>query len=85
MPRRARAEQIKEELARDRLTLGGLTTANFALIGGLVVLMRDFAPMPSASDWLWLAIGAAAQIAVTINMVVVDLMMRKKISELGKL
>lgn len=81
----ARADELKEELARDRLTLGGLATANLALIGGLVALMRDFSPMPSASDWLWFTIGATAQVAVTINMVVVDLLMRKKTRELGKL
>lgn len=81
----ARVDELKEELARGRLTLGGLATANLALIGGLVALLRGLSPMPSASDWLWLTIGVVAQVAVTINMVVVDLMMRKKTRELGKL
>ena len=81
----ARADAIREELALHRLTLGGLTTANLALMGGLVVLMRGLAAIPSASDWLWLSLGLTALVAVTTNMVVVDLIMRKKIRELGTL
>ena len=62
-----------------------MATANLALMGGLVVLMRDLAAIPSASDWLWLSLGLAAQVAVTINMVVIDLILRKKIRELETL
>ena len=45
----------------------------------------DLKPMVAPSDWFWLCLGMAALVAVTTNMVVVDLNMRKKLRELGAL
>ena len=81
----ARADQIKEELATGRLRLGGLSAAYLALMGGLVSFLMDLKPEVAPSEWFWLCLGMAALVAVTTNMVVVDLNMRKKIRELGAL
>ena len=81
----ARADQIKEELARGRLTLGGLSAAYLALMGGLVTFLMDLGPKVAPSDWMWLFLGVAALVAVTVNMVIVDLIMRGKTRELGEL
>ena len=81
----ARADQLKEELAGSRLRLGGLSAAYLALMGGLVSFLMNLKPVVAPSDWFWLCLGMAALVAVTTNMVVVDLNMRKKLRELGAL
>ena len=65
--------------------MGGLSAAYLALMGGLVSFLMNLKPVVAPSDWFWLCLGMAALVAVTTNMVVVDLNMRKKLRELGAL